>query len=302
MPPARSPRNSRLKPTRTARSVVGDPPRSLPAMISLLRRAGAHPRLLPYAAAWGRSRAVSPRLAFFAGEALRRGEREYTVKATGAKVVVEHGTTDAATMDQAFVQRVYEPSAEAAAALDGLGRPPVVLDLGANIGMYGVWAGRRWPGARVIAVEPLPRNVDRLRRNLAGELPGAHEVVAAAATTADGEITFGGGDFTNGRVLDAGAGDGDGVTLPARDAFALCQGIDLLKLDIEGGEWPILADPRFTADLAPVVMLEHHPMGAPAGTTPEVAAETALQRAGYDVRRTVTEFAGAGILWGVRRA
>jgi FkbM family methyltransferase len=203
-------------------------------------------------------------------------------------------------MDQAFLQRVYEPSAEAAAALDGLGRPPVVLDLGANIGMYGAWVARRWHGARVIAVEPLPRNVDRLRHNLASELPGAHEIVAAAATTADGEIVFGGGDFTNGRVL-GDADPGGGIRLPARDMFALAEGIDLLKLDIEGGEWPILADPRFSADLAPVVMLEHHPMGAPEGATPEKAAESALERAGYDVRRTVTEFAGAGILWGVRR-
>lgn len=267
-------------------------------MLSLLRRVGAHPRIEPYVAHAVRSRAVTPSLPFFAGEVRGRGGRDYTVRANGARIHIEHGTTDAATFDQAFVAQVYEPSPEAATALDRLGRPPVVVDLGANIGMFGVWAQRRWPGARVIAVEPLPRNVELLRNNLAlGLAPGTFEVVAAAASTAEGEVTFGGGPFTNGRILDDAS---DGITVAARDTFALAPNIDLLKLDIEGGEWPILADPRFSADLAPVVMLEHHPDGAPAGAPPEASAERMLADAGYDVRRTVTEGPGAGILWGVR--
>ncbi|HEY4095213.1 MAG TPA: FkbM family methyltransferase [Baekduia sp.] len=271
-------------------------------MLSVLRRVGAHPRLEPYVAAGLRSRAVRPSLPFFAGEARSRGARDYVVRANGAPIHIEHGTTDAGTMDQAFVQQVYEPSAAAEAAVRALGRPPVVLDAGANIGMFSIWASRRWPGCRAIAVEPLPRNIALLERNLALALPaGTYEVVPAAATTADGEVTFGGGAFTNGRVLDGGEPASDSVTVPARDLFALTDGVDVLKLDIEGGEWPILADPRFSAALAPVIMLEHHPMNAPAGATPEVSAETLLERAGYVAERTVTEFAGAGILWGVRR-
>jgi len=271
-------------------------------MLSLLRRVGAHPRLEPYVAAAVRSRAVRPSLPFFVGEARGGGERDYVVRANGAPIHIVHGTTDAATMDQAFTQRVYEPTAAAEAAVRALGRPPVVLDAGANVGMFSVWASRRWPGARAIAVEPLARNVDLLRRNLALALPaGSFEVVAAAATTADGEVTFGGGPFTNGRVLGDGEAPEDRVTVPARDLFALADGVDVLKLDIEGGEWPILADPRFSAAIAPVIMLEHHPAGAPAGTSPEDAAAAALDRAGYDAHRTVTEYEGAGILWGVRR-
>jgi hypothetical protein len=110
---------------------------------------------------------VRPSLPFFAGEARGRGSRDYVVRANGAPIHIEHGTTDAGTMDQAFVQQVYEPSAAAEAAVRALGRPPVVLDCGANIGMFSVWASRRWPGCRTIAVEPLPRNVELLERNLA---------------------------------------------------------------------------------------------------------------------------------------
>lgn len=267
-------------------------------MVAFLRRAGAHPRVEPYVAHALRARAVRPSLPFFIGEVRGRGERDYAVRDSGVRVHIEHGSTDAATLDQAFMQRVYEPSPAAAAALDNLGRAPEVLDLGANIGMFSVWAAARWPGAHVVAAEPVPRNVALLRRNLDLQPRGTFDVVAAAVTTADGEVTFGDGDFTNGRILERTAPDT--LTVPARDVFPLIEGIDLLKLDIEGAEWPILHDPRFREQGARVVMLEHHPMGAPAGATPEDAALRALQGAGYEVVRTVTEFPGAGIVWGVR--
>jgi FkbM family methyltransferase len=197
--------------------------------------------------------------------------------------------------------QTFEPSPAAAAALDALGRPPRVLDLGANIGLFSVWCDLRWPGAHLTAVEPLPRNLELLRRNLELAAPaGGFEVVAAAATTSDGELTFGGdGGFAQGRILTGE--DASGIRVAARDAFALAEGTDLLKIDIEGAEWPILADPRFAALRAPVVMLEHHPEGAPAGRSPEDSAEAALRDAGYEVARTVVEFPGAGIVWGVLR-
>lgn len=268
------------------------------SVLNALRRAGAHSRVEPWVAHAIRSRVVKPSVPFFVGEARGRGGRDYVVRTNGVRVHVEHGTTDAATLDQAFVQDVYEPSAAAAARLDALGRPPVVLDLGANVGMFGLWAAARWPGARITAAEPVPRNLALLRRNFAMLPNGTTEVVAAAVATRDGEVTFGGGAFTNGRILEGG----DGLTVASRDVFALTDGVDLLKLDIEGGEWPILADERFAAQGAPVVMLEYHPMGAPVGIDPEQSASQALSDAGYVVERTVTEGPGAGILWGVRDA
>jgi FkbM family methyltransferase len=266
-------------------------------MLGTLRRIGAHPRLEPYVAAALRARQVRPSLPFLIGELAGRGERDYAIRAGAIPVHIVHGSSDAATLDQTFFSGAGEPSAPAAAALDGLGRPPRILDLGANIGMYSLWAARRWPGAHVTAVEPLPRNVPLLRRNLELALPpGTYDVVVAAATTHDGELTFGGGGFAQGHIVPDGSA---GITVQARDVFSLTDGIDLLKLDIEGAEWPILADPRFAALRAPVVMLEHHNEGAPAGATPEESAERALRDAGYDVVRTVVEFPGAGVVWGV---
>ncbi|QKW25536.1 FkbM family methyltransferase [Streptomyces seoulensis] len=50
---------------------------------------------------------------------------------------------------------------------------PVILDVGANIGLFTLFATQRWPGARVFSFEPAPDVFDALRRN-AGHLPGVH--------------------------------------------------------------------------------------------------------------------------------
>jgi FkbM family methyltransferase len=269
-----------------------------PVMPATLRRLGAHPRVEPYVAAALRARAMRPSLPYFVGQLRGRGEGDYVVRANGVPVHVVHGSSDAAAVDQAFLSDAYEPSPAAAAALAALGRPPRILDLGANIGMFSLWASRRWPGAHLTAVEPLPRNVAALTRNLQAALPtGTYEVVAAAATTHDGELTFGGSDdFSQGHIVSGG----DGITVAARDVFALADDVDLLKIDIEGAEWPVAADSRFAALRVPVVMFEYHPDGAPAGATPEESADALLRGAGYAIERTVIEYPGAGVVWGVR--
>jgi FkbM family methyltransferase len=51
----------------------------------------------------------------------------------------------------------------------GLDMPkePVVFDVGANIGMFSLYAAQKWPGARLFSFEPVPRTFDALSRNVA---------------------------------------------------------------------------------------------------------------------------------------
>ena len=39
---------------------------------------------------------------------------------------------------------------------------------------------------------------------------------------------------------------------------------DLLKIDIEGGEWPLLTDARFGELKVPAIVLEYHAYDSPA--------------------------------------
>ncbi|MEV0126719.1 FkbM family methyltransferase [Streptomyces sp. NPDC050703] len=50
---------------------------------------------------------------------------------------------------------------------------PVIFDIGANIGLFSLFARQRWPDAQVFSFEPAPAVFDALRRNTGG-LPGVH--------------------------------------------------------------------------------------------------------------------------------
>ena len=67
-----------------------------------------------------------------------------------------------------------------------------VFDVGANIGIYSVLAARATgPHGRVVAFEPVPANIDLLRRNLESNsvTQGVHVVEAAVGSEA-GELTL----------------------------------------------------------------------------------------------------------------
>jgi FkbM family methyltransferase len=259
-----------------------------------------HPRVEPKVSAVLRSRVVRESTPF----ALRelggaRSRHVYRVRESGLRVLIEHRTADAHALDQAFYQHSHEPPPAARAALEGLGRPLRALDLGANVGLWGLWLYGRFPVGRLVGLEPDPENVERhLAQIRLNGLSDTWEVIEAAAVTADGPVSFTVGQATNGRVTDtAQAGT---TSVPGRDTFALLDGIDLLKIDIEGGEWTILADPRFAELTAPVVMLEYHAHGAPS-SDPESDARLALRGAGYDTETMAETTPGFGVVWGCKR-
>ncbi len=268
--------------------------------MSLYRRVVAHPRIAPVKPAWQRARRTSAPLRFLVHE-LGGGARlgRYTVRgAPGAPLALRHGTPDAETLDQILLQDAVAPPAPVAALLDGLGRPPVVIDLGANIGHSAAWFSARWPGARVVCVEPDPDNLAVLR-DAAARSGGAWEVVAAAAAASDGTVELSPGGFSMAHVVASG-----GTRVPAVDAFALCdrERPDLLKIDIEGSEWELLRDARLPALAARTVALEIHPRGA--GPDPPGTAAERLLAAGFAVERVAFVHGaapGTGMLWAWRR-
>jgi FkbM family methyltransferase len=65
----------------------------------------------------------------------------------------------------------------------------VVLDIGANIGMFGLYISRKFPGARIFCFEPAPHCLERLRMNLAS-LGETVQIFATALGDTTGEIEF----------------------------------------------------------------------------------------------------------------
>ncbi len=156
-----------------------------------------------------------------------------------------------------------------------------MVDLGANIGLFGIFMLERDPGARIFAVEADPANAEILRRCIAANVGlGDWQVIEAVASVQEGSVAFVAGRHSLSHI--AGPGE-PGVEVPALDVFPLLEGADLLKMDIEGGEWPILADPRLAATAVRALVLEYHAFSCPEPNA-RVAATEALTRAGFEVQ------------------
>jgi FkbM family methyltransferase len=122
--------------------------------------------------------------------------------------------------------------------------PNRLVDLGANIGLTSLWFAHRYGCQTVIAVEPSPENARLTRLNLERNQIVA-EVIEAAVGPRDGTALFqDAGESNLGRVN--GSGGGKSVAMISMDTLLqrLPPGaeIDLIKMDIEGGEGPLLQD------------------------------------------------------------
>jgi FkbM family methyltransferase len=126
----------------------------------------------------------------------------------------------------------------------------VVLDVGAAIGQFSVFAARL-PAARVHAFEPSPANLVTLHRNL--ELNGIADAVVVhtlALGDRDGEATFSTADNTYlSGLVEPGQEVEHSVTVPVRrltDVVAELgiTRVDVLKLNVAGYEPGVLAGGR----------------------------------------------------------
>lgn len=268
-------------------------------MTDTLRRIASRPRVRriltnrrvePLVAAVLRASPVQERVRFLAREALRRPVvRAYRLRGSGAVIHVRHATPDVAALGEVFYERQYEPPTAVAAFLANLGRPPAILDLGANVGYFTVDASLRFPGSRIVAFEPDRANAALMRRTLEANGLDA-ELVEAAASTSDGEVPFAQGGFTLSRI------DPVGEPVPAVDVLDRLPDFDLGKIDIEGGEWALLADGRFAENAPRALVLEFHTHLAPPG----VDAERLLTAADYLIERRLRFGQGHGLLWALR--
>lgn len=213
--------------------------------------------------------------------------RSWPLRAGGTVTLMHRRDLEA--FHELMVAGEYEPPAR---LLNRLAQPSRILDVGGNIGMFAQWAHHRWPTAHITSFEPDPDNLVVFRAALRSDLPV--ELVEAAAMTRSGHA-----------VLTAGSGAGRQVdfaehpmpgSMPAVDIYEYLEGADLVKMDIEGGEWPILADPRL-ADLRQVTwVIEFHRVGAP--TLPAVdAARGLFEAAGFQVGHASVNYWGHGTLW-----
>src|SRR5579871_5204580 len=121
----------------------------------------------------------------------------------------------------------------------------VIVDAGANVGMFTIYAGRRAPDARIAAIEPFPPTFQRLEAAVAMNRLANVTCLNAALGKDSGEAMMPteemGSQFR--RVLTSATSTGLAVRVmslrQALDSLGLDE-VDQLKMDIEGGEYQTL--------------------------------------------------------------
>jgi FkbM family methyltransferase len=133
-----------------------------------------------------------------------------------------------------------------------------VLELGTNVGYFAVQGARAAPGVRYVAVEPHPVSAATCRTHLALNGVSSVAVVEAAAVAdaaaASVPLLVPADQSTTPTVAFLAAdtelpaemtGDiAGGIDVPAIDVRRLLDGVDLIKLDVEGQEHVLLAAMR----------------------------------------------------------
>ncbi len=142
-----------------------------------------------------------------------------------------------------------------------------VLDLGAHVGVISIYLAKKHPEIKIIAYEPVPENYHRLLRNI--EANGAQNVVAVnKAVTGDGrQITLVGDVSDNSGAVSSwvcfpekieNIVFADSVTLAEIFREHAIERCKLLKVDIEGGEYEVLASAGELLKRVDYLRLETH--------------------------------------------
>ena len=142
---------------------------------------------------------------------------------------------------------------------------PLVVDAGANIGMFALYIKRRYPAAEILAFEPTPESAAVLRQNIElHALAGitVHEVALGSQPEQAAAFTYypaAPGNSTRypeetapakaavGRIFSPRVADrlyrGRDITVPVERLSAFLapdRPVDLLKIDVEGAELDVL--------------------------------------------------------------
>jgi FkbM family methyltransferase len=137
----------------------------------------------------------------------------------------------------------------------------VVWDIGANVGFFTLLAARLTGTAgRIVAIEPLPRNLDLLRAHLDLNQIGNVTVLGQAVADAAGTALFAAAASPSMGRLDTAAGFE--VTVTTVDTLVesgVAPAPHIIKMDIEGAESRALAGARRTLERhRPVLLLSTH--------------------------------------------
>lgn len=207
------------------------------------------------------------------------GGKNLTLDVKGCKMNIRPASSDLYVLGEVFWEQVYAPKWKQVKA------PDVVLDLGANIGAFSVWAARRWNPGKIVAVEMETDNFTLLQENI--RLNGLCEKVIPVKVCIwdeNGQVGIMKHSFNHGMhqgCPDTREGGVAALTMERLLDTVNVSKVDILKMDIEGAEERIFngKNERLFAGAVGFLLAELHPTR---GVRVERIVEI-LERTGFEV-------------------
>lgn len=150
------------------------------------------------------------------------------------------------TLDASIAEQILREDSEYRIPIDLC--PSIIFDVGSNIGATALYFAALYPHARIFCFEPLPENLELLKKNTAA-FADRITIIPQGLGRAIGRLpyrrsddpaNFGGGTFHNVRCEDQTV-----AYLPITTVDEVCRQyhlrhIDLMKIDAEGAEWSVI--------------------------------------------------------------
>lgn len=176
---------------------------------------------------------------------------------------------DWATLHEIFVRREYDTKffladkgiREEYESILTSGKTPLILDLGANVGVASIFFSNKYPSAKVVGLEPSEKNANLAQSNLA-KLANA-EVICSAVSSEDGEIDVFDPGLGNNAFRTFGKEDDVVGKVQARSIPSLLAQYSpmtpfIVKIDVEGFESTLFHGDTSWIDSFKVIAIEIH--------------------------------------------
>jgi FkbM family methyltransferase len=246
------------------------------------------PRLIFTVRGWPNVLADGLRARSLLWQSRRQGKPYLLHTNSGADCLMQSGTSSWSIFLEIFVFKIYQRVDE------DIRRANIIIDIGANVGLFAVHASILNPKVQIHAFEPFLNNLEQMKVNFVLNQNNHVRVYAYAVSNQSGEapLYFTPGD-DSGCSLNAMGGQSVSVaTVHVNDLFKICNipKCDLLKMDCEGTELAILraVSPDILTNIGAIIMEYHNAAEVPeildilkhAGFECEISEETRLLYAG----------------------
>ncbi|SHM47815.1 FkbM family methyltransferase [Chryseobacterium polytrichastri] len=134
--------------------------------------------------------------------------------------------------------------------------PKIIVDLGAHIGMTSIYFALKYPNAKIYSIEASSENFEILKVN-------THNfsnitTINAAANFEDGTVNFGNSELSYNQKISENGKPTQAISIESLINTYNLNNIDLLKIDIEGGEIDLLSKNNSWLNAIKNIIIEIH--------------------------------------------